>query len=80
MAASSMQPKWMYRLPIEDLLSNDERRQLEAVRLIALARDLLTDECEQPIKARLDCVLDELDRLRVAMLHPPTVVCSRDGP
>jgi len=51
-------------LPIENLLSDDERRQLEAVRLIALARDLLTNERERPIKARLDCVLKELDRFR----------------
>jgi len=51
-------------LPIENLLSDDERRQLEAVRLIAIARDLLTDEREQPTRARLDCVLRELDQLR----------------
>jgi hypothetical protein len=51
-------------LPIEKLLSGDERRQLEATRLIALARDLLTDEREQPIQAKLDHVLRELGRLR----------------
>lgn len=49
-------------MPIEDLLSNNERRQLEAVRLITLARDLLTDERERPVKASLDHALEKLDR------------------
>jgi hypothetical protein len=49
-------------LPIEDLLSDDEGRQIEAARLIELARDLLTGEREQVIKASLDYALLELTR------------------
>ncbi|WP_010161962.1 hypothetical protein [Sphingomonas sp. PAMC 26617] len=49
-------------MPIEDLLSDDESRQIEAARLVELARDLLTGEREQVIKANLDHALLELAR------------------
>ena len=50
-------------MPIENLFTDDERRQLEAVRLIALAKDLLTAEREEPIKADLRQVLEQLGSL-----------------
>ena len=60
-------------MPIENLLSDDERRQLEAVRLIALARDLLSDERMGPVREMLDRVLSELTGLHEGRVNLLTV-------
>jgi hypothetical protein len=52
-----------HRLTIEDAITRDERRLLEAVRLIALARDLLTKKGEVFVRGKLDDALEELSRL-----------------
>ncbi|MGK0489996.1 MAG: hypothetical protein ACJASD_000192 [Sphingomonas echinoides] len=54
----------MYRLPIEDLLSADDRNELEAVRLIALARDLLSGESQRSVRICLDSAIKMLGELR----------------
>jgi hypothetical protein len=52
-----------HRLTIEDAITGDERRLLEAVRLIALARDLLNSKRERVVRENLDEALERLGYL-----------------
>ncbi len=65
-------------MPIDNLLSEKERRQLEAVLLIALARDLLIEDRECLVKATLDDALEELGRLREGVTRQRPDKCSVD--
>jgi hypothetical protein len=53
----------MHIVPVENLLSDNERRRLEVVRLVSLARDLLVLEREQAVRTRLDMAIRDLWRL-----------------
>ena len=53
-------------MTIEDLLTDTERRRLEAQRLLGLAEALLTHECERAARAHVQNALFEVEQLQNA--------------
>ena len=49
-------------LPLENVLAEDDPRQLEVVRLIALAIEMLTEKNEQRVRRNLELLLEEFRR------------------